>query len=105
LVGREMMRKERERKEYIYVKKTCIPFFVLFCSTNWLATERPQHYTMQCECKDLIMIIEDGIKNGKKKSYKRVGGEEVGKNENRKATTINTSSKYRMMILLNSQEV
>jgi len=72
LVGKEMTRKKRERKEYICKKKTCIPFFVLFCSTNWLAAERPQHYTMQCECRDLIIIIEDGIKMERKELLGRV---------------------------------
>ena len=72
-VGKEMTRKKRERKEYIYKKK--LPLCSLFCSSNWLAAERPQHYTIQCECKDLRIIIDDGIKNGgEKDSYRSVGG-------------------------------
>ncbi len=71
-LGRKRDDAKKERKKRIYVKKTCIPFFVLFCSTNWLATEGPQHYTTQCECKDLIIIIEDRIKMGRKELHRRV---------------------------------
>jgi hypothetical protein len=62
-----MTRKKRERKEYIYICEKKVAFRSLFCSTNWLAAERPQHYTIQCECKDLRIIIDDGIKNGEEK--------------------------------------
>jgi hypothetical protein len=60
--------RKREKEKNIYICKKNL-HSVLFCSTNWLAAERPQYYTMQCECKDFIIIIEDGIKKrGKGKS-------------------------------------
>jgi hypothetical protein len=77
-LGRKRDDAKKARKKRIYIckkkKKTCIPFFVLFCSTNWLAAERPQHYTTQCACKDLIIIIEDGIKIRRKELHRRVVG-------------------------------
>jgi len=59
---RDDAKKERKKRIYICKKKKKLAFRSLFCSTNWLAAERPQRYTKQCQCKDLIIIIDDGIK-------------------------------------------
>lgn len=81
-------KKKRKRRMYVKKrKKTCMPF--VFCSTNQFAVERSQ-----CECKDLIIRIEDGVKyiyiyRRKWASIEEcVGGQAVGRNEKLKIDDI-----------------